>query len=217
MQLATAVNKYLDSRLNAIPWSKCNIYVTRAFYETVTDGNGVSLNSLSEYMRLPDALVVFPDGAVLLLSEWEADQVLPFMWKLPRSNASSTEPFFANLSYLRQAADNNLPCTEVHMRVPPESAGVAFFTRSVARGREMIRLYSSSSPVSDITLAGLQLLAGETMFATDKRKRSITELATPTSAARKAALQLVRFRGRQNFISRSDLENICNVDIGEAY
>ena len=65
-------------------------------------------------------------------------------------------------------------------------------------------------------MAGLQLLAGETMFATKERKESITALVTSTIAAKKAALQLVSLRGRQHMISRSDLELICNVDIGEA-
>ena len=54
------------------------------------------------------------------------------------------------------------------------------------------------------------------MFATKERKDSIAALATPTAAAKKAALKLVLLRGRQHMISRSNLELICNVDIGEA-
>ena len=74
----------------------------------------------------------------------------------------------------------------------------------------------SEIKVADLTVAGLQLFAGETMFATKERKDSIAALATPTAAAKKAALKLVLLRGRQHMISRSNLELICNVDIGEA-
>ena len=219
MPLEIAVNKYLDGYINTIMWPP-SIYVATAFAETVTDSSGISC-VLSEFMRPPDTLVVFPNGDVLLLSEWEADQVLSLMWKEACSVVSSVlsnaqgQSFFANLTYLREAAGSQNPSAEIKMRVPPAplltNLAVSCRTRLGVAGRG-----SPAAGVSDITLAGLQLFAGETMFATEERRCCVTQLVTPTLNARKAALQLVRFRGRQNFISRSNLENICNVDIGEA-
>jgi len=156
------------------------------------DSQGGRLDDLSEFMRPPDAIIVFPSSEVLLLSEWEADQVLPLMWdRVTTLNQS----FLVNLTYLREAADQKWPSTRIRMRIPA----------------------SPQAPcVRDLTMAGLQLLAGETMFATDERKESVRSLAATTVAGKQAALQLVSLRGQQHMISRSDLELICNVDIGEA-
>ena len=56
-------------------------------------------------------------------------------------------------------------------------------------------------------LAGLQLLAGDTMFK-PHRRGAIKELLT-TPAAKKSAFELVALRGRRHEIYRSDLEVIC--------
>ena len=193
MKLHDAIKSYLSEGLTAIPWDRCRIFVTGAFMKTVTDSHGAHVTDLSEFMRPPDALVVFPSSDVLLLSEWEADQVLPLMWQY--STLGNNPSSLVNLIYLREAADQARPFDSIRMRVPT-------FTHSTA-------------VVDDLTLAGLQLLAGETMFATAERKASIRSLVEPTTAAKKAALQLVSLRGRQHMISRSDLELVCNADIGE--
>ena len=81
MALQDAINAYLDKLLAAIQWAQCSIFVTKAYMVTVADSQGLQLKDQSEYMRPPDAIVVFPNGDVLLLSEWEADEVLPLLWK----------------------------------------------------------------------------------------------------------------------------------------
>ena len=192
--LSDAVPRYLDASLSAIPWEMCRIFVTGAFMETVTDSQGGPLNDLSQFMRPPDAVIVFPSSEVLLLAEWEADHLLALLWEY---SSTGKHPFMVNLAYLREAADKMWAVSHIRMRVP------------ASRPR-------SDITVNDLTVAGLQLLAGETMFATDARKESVRVLTTPTMAAKKAALQLVSLRGRQHMISRSDLELICNIDIGEA-
>ena len=160
------------------------------------------MKDLGDFMRPVDAIIIFPSAGasaeVLLLSEWEADQVLSLMWA---SKPVKDKPFFVNLVYLREAADKQLSSGEIRLRVPA-------LPRSGSRS-------SSKLGVADITVAGLQLLAGETMFGTSERKESVTTLAASSAAAKKAALQLVALRGRQHMISRSDLELICNSDIGD--
>ena len=145
-------------------------------------------------MRPPDAVLVFADSA-LLISEWEADHILPLQWK---RRDGLPLPFMANLAYITEAADLGWPADRIRLRVPADTVQVG--TRAL----------------DELTVAGLQLLAGETMFATDARKRSIETLVAASAASRKAALRLVALRGRHHMIARSHLEGICNVDIGEA-
>ena len=203
MRLSDAIQRYLDASLTAIPWEQCHIFVTAAFMETVKDSQDGSLDDLSLFMRPPDAVLVFPSSEVLLIAEWEADQLLPLLWEC---SSPVQHAFMANLAYLREAADKQMPTSQITMRVPAQNV-------SLSSGS---RLLHSEIKVADLTVAGLQLFAGETMFATKERKDSIAALATPTAAAKKAALKLVLLRGRQHMISRSNLELICNVDIGEA-
>ena len=197
MSLGEAINACLrppQVELSSIPWDLCKIFVTKAFIETVADGHGARLDDLSDFMRPLDAIVVFQTSEVLLLSEWEADAVLAVMW-----NVRFHRTFLANLSYLVEAADEDRPSEEIKLRVPPHPAS-----------------HAKAAEVQDITIAGLQLLAGQTMFSTSARKESIQRLAAPSPAAKRAALKIVELRGRQHMISRSDLEVICNADIGEA-
>ena len=194
--LERAICDHFDRSLNAIPWKDCRIFVTQAFACTVIDSLGAAIDQ-SQFMRPVDAIVVFPGGEVLLLSEWEADNVLQLLWD---SASIGNRPFMVNLAYLRDAADKQLPPAQICLRVP--SAPKAQ-TKAQAK-------------VDDITVAGLQLLAGETMFATEARKQSVKTLAATTVGAKQAALLLVELRGLQHMISRSDLEAICNTDLGEA-
>lgn len=198
MALDVAISKHLDKALLAIPWKQTRIYVTNAFVNTVRDKQGCALADLSHFMRPVDALVVFPNAEVLLLSEWEADHVLPLMWA--SKHVLDHRPFLVNLAYLREAADEQRPSAEIRLRVPPRST----------------KLPSVVCQVAELTVAGLQLLAGETMFCTEKRRTSVKRLLEPSVAAKWAALRLVELRGKRHMLSRSDLELICNLDIGGA-
>ena len=63
-------------------------------------------------------------------------------------------------------------------------------------------------PLEDISLAALQLLAGETMYETEDRRAAIAMLL-PSVEAKRAAYELVKLRGRGNMLMRSHLEEIC--------
>eukprot|EP00965_Chrysotila_dentata_P064020 2120342-Pleurochrysis_carterae.AAC.1 len=135
-------------------------------------------------------MLVFPGGQVLLLSEWEAEHILTVLL------TASTSPgvFLANLSYLCEAADS--------------------FWRKSPKLSTASRLTCRSEAINEATIAGLQLLAGDTMFATEERKASVNRLlASP--GAKRAALRIVALRGCQHMVRHSDLELICNVDIGD--
>ncbi|KAL1498573.1 hypothetical protein AB1Y20_013890 [Prymnesium parvum] len=195
MRLELAMKQFFDPVLSAIPWAECNVYVTLAFIDTVRDSLGARLTDNSEYMRPLDMVAVFPNSEVLLLSEWEADHLLPHMWQ---ARPTDKGPFLVNLSYLREAADKKIPDESIRLRAPAAIVRPQFLIRGKPR-------------VEEITLAGLQLLAGETMFATPERKDCIRAL-TEQPVAKKAVIHLVSLRGRRHMLPRSDLELICNSD-----
>jgi hypothetical protein len=195
-KLATAM-QLRHKKLSYINWSMCGpIFITGNFIQTVLSQEKHSVDDLSGYMRPVDVVVLF--GATspsqtevsgcLLVSEWEADQLLPLLVSETLSPHCSVS--MANLAYLRQAADAkwNIPC-KLHV---PER-----FSRR---------------RLSEEMMAGLQLLAGDTMFATRGRRDVLRSLLS-TPEAKVAAKDLVTFRGRSNFLDRSDLEEVCALDM----
>jgi hypothetical protein len=189
MSLTFAVKQYLslEPGLGEIDFAACGLYATRNFFKTVATEDGGAVRELSHYLRPVDALLLFPSGEGLLLSEWEADSVLGLMWAA--GGGSSGGPSFANFAYLRsdlpqqQSLRISPPCT--WQMQPPEHM-----------------------------LAGLELFAGGTMLRTAARKQA-AEQVLPSPRAKVAALALAAMRGLQHMVPRSDLEEICAVDIGE--
>ena len=184
--LEDAIASRFETDLKPINWTKCSIFVTGNFIETVTTPQGARVSDLSHYMRPVDALLLFSSSKTcLLLSEWEAEAILQGM----HSYSKAQSPFPAkkfpialvNLQYLLEA-DARRP----QLLVP---SGAAY------------------ERPSEYMLAGLQLLAGDTMFK-PHRRGAIKELLT-TPAAKKSAFELVALRGRRHEIYRSDLEVIC--------
>jgi hypothetical protein len=204
MPLAKALRKYVseDIGLSSIRWEKCKIFVTKNYMKTVMPNLGAFISDLGEYLRPVDVVIVFPSEECLLLSEWEADQVLMLIWKCE----FPTKTQFVNLCNLREAADSQWR-NPAHMMLPLVSSNQ----------RE-----PNKALVHDVTLAGLQLLAGETMFGPhnsavkqvkQKRLHALSTLL-PTPEAKAAALKLPALRGLTHMISLSDLENFCDPNIG---
>jgi hypothetical protein len=102
-----------------------------------------------EYLRPVDALIVFGGSrSCLLVCEWESDQLLALAWnQLPAVDASAA--VFTNTAYLRHAADAGGPWPPV-LAVP---------RRNPLQHRKKVARVEP--PLSDGTLAALQLLAGE--------------------------------------------------------
>jgi hypothetical protein len=144
-----------------------------------------------------DALLLFKSGECLLLSEWEADQVLGLLWAhAPYAFHGPCRCLvsFVNLAYLRQAADEGWAQPQLLVGAP-------------------IALSPSPELVSPLLLSGLQLLAGETMFGTEGRRQAVRSLLH-SPEARRAALRLPSMRGQKHMVPRSHLEAICAADIG---
>ncbi|TYZ60419.1 hypothetical protein PybrP1_004593 [[Pythium] brassicae (nom. inval.)] len=66
-----------SASLSAIGWDAANVFGTANFFSTVaTPSTG---NAVSDFPRLADALLAFADGSNLLVSEFEADAMLPLL------------------------------------------------------------------------------------------------------------------------------------------
>jgi hypothetical protein len=207
MPLHEAMEKLFDPQLSQINWKLSQIYVTHNFFGTVTSVLGDKLVDYGNFMRPVQWIITFQSYSecCLLLSEWEAERVLEILW----DRKKSTDVRLVQMCYLREAADTN---GKVRLALPD--------------GNRCER--------DEITMAGLQLLAGETTFGpeirsgTEIREAQIREAQIrearqaalakllPTREAKKAAFLLPSLRGLRHTISRSDLERFCNFDVGEA-
>jgi hypothetical protein len=204
MPLHEAISKSFDPKLqlSQIEWQHSGIYVTQNFFETVLIKDlGSKLEDYGLYMRPVQWIVTFQSSKCCLLSEWEAENVLEILWKRPESKVRIVQ-----MCYLREAADTKYE-KGVRLALPqnlPDGNGCG---------------------VDEVTMAGLQLLAGETMFGpsgTENREAQIREarLAAlakllPTREAKKAALSLPFLCDKHQHIKRSDLEMFCNLDIDD--
>ena len=190
-----AIKQSFSKELSMIKWKYSGIYVTRNYLETVMSKLGAKLEDLGDYMRPVQSIVTFPSKDCLLLSEWEAEKVIDLMWKTPHN----PKVHLITMCYLRAAADA-LWESPAHLIIPKAAAQIEL--------------------VNDVTMAGLQLLAGETMFGppnTPIARSRVAALAKllPTTAAKKAALSLPFLCGLQHNVARSELELFCNLDVGD--
>lgn len=96
--------KKLGNNVATIHWSD-DLYCTSNFLQTIR-----SNRSPESYLRLLDAFLLYPDGRVVLVSEYEADQLLPHWWDLPARNTrrSSSESNGAELHHLSLANEKTV-------------------------------------------------------------------------------------------------------------
>ncbi|KAG2451920.1 hypothetical protein HYH02_003695 [Chlamydomonas schloesseri] len=213
----------LDSAqpMSAVPWSD-KVHVSRNYLNSIADlPPGQPLN---EYLRPVGWLLVLADGAVVLLSEREADQLLAAAWATGAAagglNAAATDgPLLVSLTYAWQAV--TLP---VSLGKPPLL--VTNLGRAAARGGAQ----GSAAAWEQLRrrlgvrqLVSVCVFAGETCYRVrpgigDGAAR-VTDAALDAAAQRVAAelrqlvagrrpqvQQLLEMRGRQSHIARSDLE-----------
>lgn len=141
--------------LSQIQWSGSHFFGTRNFFSTVTASGG----KLNAFARVIDAVLFFDDGTKLLLSEYEADQVLRLLW------TSSIVPKFSfvNLPYLVHLVERDGKVPDL-ARVPLSLGSV----------RKVGGAFSFASHVSVVTTSLCQLYNGETMF-TKNQKAVVTQ------------------------------------------
>ncbi|TYZ60422.1 hypothetical protein PybrP1_004596 [[Pythium] brassicae (nom. inval.)] len=128
--------KYLGSA----GWDAAQVFGTANFFTTIATS---ALVPITEFARLVDAVIVFRDGSILLLSEYEADRVLRLLWACKRKDQLQFR--FINLAYAVDAA---------------EKGGFDARAVSVPLGIGPIAI----TPLELEWIALLQLYNGETMF-----------------------------------------------------
>lgn len=218
---AVAIGDWLFQHVSVhhlgVRWYSVPIYATTNFVSSVTqslswmgaDATGsrsapLSRN-LSQYMRPPDALLAYPDGSVLLLSEREADDVAARMWKLRLS--ADTRTAASGGAGVGASSTTGAPA------VAPALMRLRFVHNAAAAGSRSARLTLSASAVGSQppllyrTLAALRLLAGETSFPAAQRAELARLIGSRLAA--EAAEGLCAARDMRSLFDRSDLQEIC--------
>jgi len=196
LRLTDIVARHMQpSTLGSIPWLR-SIWATKNFVECVemTPGCG---DNLSEYMRPLDALLLFEDGSVVLVSEREADALQGLIWQHSHCRATSRAPVLMQLCYARAALQGGEP---------------------LRLAQKLDRSCTPSSLLRSFTLpclTNLLLFDGHTMYTHSSMAGSISQRIASTAfqhlhqlmrRKRKAAEELVCLRGKLRMFPRSDLE-----------
>jgi hypothetical protein len=139
------------------------------------------------YRRSVDVAIVFP-GQVVLVSEREANGLLPTFWEHNEHSASSV--FLVNFAYLRDAALDEQP-------------------------RLILPRCSSATPrllhdEIDTILVSLQLFMAETNYTTPERQQALREFLhhSVTGSRKDLADVLVAARGTSHTYARSHLASV---------
>jgi len=186
-KLISAVSLHLPKTLNRIGWCE-HVYCTDNFIRTVKS------SVLSEYLRPLDALLVWgtkPPHRVLLVSEREADRILGLLWKctcVPKFT-------FVNQCFLREACDRKArnDISEPQLQIGHLSS-----------------VKNHLCSMQDISMASLQLLQGEAMYATDGRKSALKKMLQH-DAAKSVVVDLLQMRGLSHMMAFSDLEKARGI------
>ena len=185
--------------LGRIDWPP-HLHVTASFMCTI-DGGG--LPSQGEYLRPVKALLLFPDGAALLVSEREADAILELLWADGKVSLSrggvSRAPLLLGLSYAQKgykelARGRSPPSLSLAVSV---SSGGAW---AAPDAEEALRRLGVSN------LVAMHLFGGGTKYGTQAEMQELHRLMRRRLPAAEA---LTEARGRQSMLSRSGLERAC--------
>ena len=202
-RLPDFVKKFIRCRgSSSVSWAK-DIYTTSNFASTIAfSGNSSSLL----HLRMINFMLYFPNKSLLLVSEYEANHVLPLFWSArPYSNHH-----LMHLSLVRRSLDNServlLRCSVSKL---PASMGQLFAGQTL----------SADNIIKEESMSSLQLFAGEATYATEARKEALKAILRqcfdhnfcPLAEARR----FVEIRGNDKLFPCSILENICEQLICE--
>lgn len=182
--------------LRRVAWPE--IKCTANFQQTVSMSGfgGSNRDKLSvEYLRVVDAMLLFRDGSVLLLSEFEADDVLALLWgRLSSVVVPSGGPTLCNLAMALQSVidmgSDHVPFAVCRSVVSPWEGIVNMLRIAVA----------------------CALLNGETMFSTkdnDAVDHELRVLLAQTPHREESAQAFVGARGRGHRWTRSALHELA--------
>jgi hypothetical protein len=177
--------------VRTIPWSQA-VFCTSNFRSTL-----LGPAPQKEYLRPVRAMLLFPQGQVLLVSEREADALLELLWQARPGGgaAAGAVPLLQSLSYAKLAFEG----AGIVPVAPRLACSVSAHAWHVSPGRACAQ---ASAPV----LVTLQLFDGDTMYGTLLQRRELQRLMRRRL---EAAQELTGMRGKQSLLPRSHLERVC--------
>jgi hypothetical protein len=172
-----------DKGPQSIQWPK-NIYCTKNFARPIKNSL-FGLPRLNNYLRPANAILCL-DTSLVLLSEREADCLLPIFWSKKSLLGNGNFRMLVNLASLEKYShDSNPRCYQVPLSL----------------------CYGSTFPNStldEICILALQVFNGEPKYG--KRRDHLPRLLHPPDSRKQNALELVSVRGNGHLIPKSDLE-----------
>ena len=186
-----------------IKWCK-KLYCTNNFAQTITSQDKSSFN---RFLRVVNFLLSFPNGDHLLLSEFEANSFLKLLWDYNTRPPKEGPHLLVHSCFLRHSLDN---MTEISLQCTTQKSG--YLSKALGKDRRI----KADSTISDISMASLQLFAGETSYETEKRKealKSILRIRKSSEALfcpRAETERLVEMRGLAKLYPYSVLEAVGN-------
>jgi len=190
-----ALSKFWSDKdgLRRIKWSD-DLFCTRNFIETISTGG----RALDAYLRIPDCLVRFQDGQVLLLSDREGAKICEIFLDRQLSGSSCMGLFFGHFAFETDPTSKSCPL----------------------RCHSMITRVKS---LRDIDSCSMKLFNGETVYPSSQR-RVIKDMLSPglNGSENFAASNItgtpetfIAARQKQKDLELSHLEEICNEIIFE--
>lgn len=163
--------------------------------------SGLPLSPLNHYMRIVDVFLFFPNKQVLMLSEREADEIIPLLWK--QAGKKTVKVSLCHLSLLRSSLDG---------KVPGLMSNSMVLGSKWSSSKMWLWGVVSSSP-SDNIVATMQLFAGETMYGTETRLEALKNILRGPGVSRRPSAPdpqlIVDARGNSPFFEYSHLEKAC--------
>ena len=198
--LQRLANGLQPADLGRIEWPP-QLHVTANFRRTVDGGGGLPPQQ-GEYLRPVKALLLFPDGAALLVSEREAEALLELLWATGKVSLSNSRglrsPLLLGLSYAqrgyKELAGGGPPTLSLAVSVSSSGAWAA------PDAKEALRRLGAAE------LVGMHLFGGGTEYGTPAEMRELHRLMRRRLRVAEA---LTEARGRQSMLSRSGLERAC--------
>jgi len=198
ISLKDVISIYLSpfySSLKHVDWSS-KVFCTGNFLKTITKEG-----PLDHYMKVPDAMLCFTNGEILLVSDREADMVLDYI--LGRKCCPNNCVKFCHMAF------------ESDAELPLSFNGTSLSISSKINISKML----FEKQISTKDACSLKLFNGETSFpgnqmVTLKKMLSCAKLTVDkgnflVSQASGEPNKLVQLRGKHPFYDRSHIEAIC--------